>query len=112
MTGNILIVEDEPSIANTIIYALATEGYEQEWCGTGCEASLNPHFSPVFHRGTAMPRIDSVAFDLGAQRTDSTLARLVTTHPCVSSLRNPIRNAGYNEEYSPWHYAPRAIIKA
>jgi two-component system catabolic regulation response regulator CreB len=31
----ILIVEDEPAIADTLIYALKTEGFEPEWCATG-----------------------------------------------------------------------------
>ena len=29
----------------------------------------SPHFSQVFYCGTAMPRVDCVALDLGAQRT-------------------------------------------
>jgi two-component system, OmpR family, catabolic regulation response regulator CreB len=31
----ILIVEDEPAIADTLVYALKTEGFEPEWCATG-----------------------------------------------------------------------------
>ena len=31
----ILIVEDEPAIADTLIYALRTEGFAPEWCATG-----------------------------------------------------------------------------
>jgi two-component system catabolic regulation response regulator CreB len=31
----ILLVEDEPAIAETITYALTTEGFEPEWCATG-----------------------------------------------------------------------------
>ena len=31
----ILIVEDEPAIADTLIYALKTEGFRPEWCATG-----------------------------------------------------------------------------
>ncbi len=30
----ILVVEDEPAIADTIVYALATEGFEPHWCAT------------------------------------------------------------------------------
>jgi two-component system catabolic regulation response regulator CreB len=32
---HILIVEDEPAIADTLIYALKTEGFLPEWCATG-----------------------------------------------------------------------------
>ncbi len=35
----ILIVEDEPSISDNIVYALQTEGFEPVCCGTGKDAS-------------------------------------------------------------------------
>jgi two-component system catabolic regulation response regulator CreB len=35
----ILVVEDEPAIADTIVYALQTEGFEPVWCTT-CAAAL------------------------------------------------------------------------
>jgi two-component system catabolic regulation response regulator CreB len=34
----ILVVEDEPAIADTIVYALSTDGFEPVWCGTGTSA--------------------------------------------------------------------------
>ncbi len=34
-TPRILVVEDEPAIADTIVYALSTEGFEPVWCATG-----------------------------------------------------------------------------
>ena len=34
----ILIVEDEPGIADTLQYALRTDGFEPAWCATGEEA--------------------------------------------------------------------------
>ena len=33
--ANILIIEDEPAIADTLLYALKTEGFVPEWCTTG-----------------------------------------------------------------------------
>jgi len=39
MTGpRILVVEDEPAIADTIVYALSTEGFAPVWCATGAAA--------------------------------------------------------------------------
>lgn len=35
MLPPILIIEDEPAIADTLVYALKTEGFAPEWCGTG-----------------------------------------------------------------------------
>jgi two-component system catabolic regulation response regulator CreB len=34
----ILVVEDEPAIADTIVYALSTDDFEPEWCATGAAA--------------------------------------------------------------------------
>lgn len=31
----IVVVEDEPAIADTLVYALRTEGFRPEWCATG-----------------------------------------------------------------------------
>lgn len=38
MRLKILLVEDEPSIADNIVYALQTEGFEPVWCQTGQDA--------------------------------------------------------------------------
>ena len=38
MPSRILIVEDEPAIADTLVYALKTEGFAPEWRTTGREA--------------------------------------------------------------------------
>ncbi len=34
---SILIIEDEPAIADTLLYALATEGFSPRWCSTAAE---------------------------------------------------------------------------
>ena len=39
MRARILLVEDEPAIADTVAYALSTDGFEPLWCATG-EAAL------------------------------------------------------------------------
>jgi two-component system catabolic regulation response regulator CreB len=38
MMRKILLVEDEPSIADNIVYALKTEGFSPAWCQTGEDA--------------------------------------------------------------------------
>ena len=38
MIRKILLVEDEPSIADNILYALKTEGFAPTWCQTGHDA--------------------------------------------------------------------------
>lgn len=37
MPQRIVIIEDEPAIADTITYALKTDGFEPVWCETGAE---------------------------------------------------------------------------
>lgn len=37
MPQKILVIEDEPAIADNITYALKTEGFEPIWCTTGAE---------------------------------------------------------------------------
>ncbi|MEM9282900.1 MAG: two-component system response regulator CreB [Verrucomicrobiota bacterium] len=50
MTQNlVLVVEDEPAIAETIVYALETDGYLVDHCGTGGEALEKiTQISPAF----------------------------------------------------------------
>jgi two-component system, OmpR family, catabolic regulation response regulator CreB len=42
----ILIVEDEPGIADTLQYALRTDGFEPEWCATGEDALARAKATP------------------------------------------------------------------
>ncbi len=42
----ILVVEDEPSIADTITYCLSTEGFQCRWCATGAEARAEVERKP------------------------------------------------------------------
>ena len=46
MKPRILIVEDEPGIADTLQYALRTEGFEPVWCATGEEALASARTEP------------------------------------------------------------------
>ncbi|MBC8012450.1 MAG: two-component system response regulator CreB [Burkholderiales bacterium] len=46
MNPSILIIEDEPAIADTLLYALATEGFSPRWCGTAREGLEALHAQP------------------------------------------------------------------
>lgn len=35
--SRVLLIEDEPAIADAAVYALATDGFEVQWCATGAE---------------------------------------------------------------------------
>lgn len=47
MKPRILVVEDEPGIADTIRYALASDGFEPVWCATGAAALETVGATPV-----------------------------------------------------------------
>jgi two-component system, OmpR family, catabolic regulation response regulator CreB len=47
MTEKILIIEDEPSIADNIIYALSTEGLDAHWCVNGRDGMITLTTSPI-----------------------------------------------------------------
>jgi two-component system, OmpR family, catabolic regulation response regulator CreB len=49
------VVEDEPAIADSVIYALTTEGFETAWCATGREALAE----------LGKGRVDLVVLDIG-----------------------------------------------
>src|SRR5439155_24364115 len=46
MKPRILIVEDEPGIADTLQYALRTEGFAPHWCATGQDALADVRARP------------------------------------------------------------------
>jgi two-component system, OmpR family, catabolic regulation response regulator CreB len=46
MKPRILIVEDEPGIADTLQYALRTEGFEPAWCATGAAGLADAGATP------------------------------------------------------------------
>ena len=47
MKPRILVVEDEAAIADTIVYALATDDFEPQWCATGSAALTALRENPV-----------------------------------------------------------------
>jgi two-component system catabolic regulation response regulator CreB len=59
MPGRILLIEDEPSIADNVAYALKTEGMEPVCCGTGEEGLA----------ALAAGRVDLVILDVGLPDT-------------------------------------------
>src|SRR5882724_5331697 len=60
----ILIIEDEPAIADTLVYALKTEGFAPEWCATGRAglAALNAKSFALVVLDVGLP--DGSGFDL------------------------------------------------
>jgi two-component system catabolic regulation response regulator CreB len=51
----VLIVEDEPGIADTLHYALSTEGFEPLWCATGEAALAKAHGASLVILDVGLP---------------------------------------------------------
>ncbi len=60
----ILVVEDEPAIADTIVYALSTEGFEPVWCTTGSAALATARQAPCALAILDIGLPDTNGFDL------------------------------------------------
>ncbi|MGE5339541.1 MAG: two-component system response regulator CreB [Gemmatimonadota bacterium] len=60
----ILVVEDEPAIADTIVYALGTEGFDTQWVATGADAlaALQKHSCALVVLDVGLP--DTNGFEL------------------------------------------------
>jgi two-component system catabolic regulation response regulator CreB len=68
----VLIVEDEPGIADTLQYALRTEGFEPLWCATGEAALARAHDVALVILDVGLPDISGFELfkRLRAQRED------------------------------------------
>lgn len=72
MTSNpeqprVLLIEDERGIADTVVYALTTEGFQPTWCGTGNEGlrSFRAELPDLVILDVGLP--DANGFDLCRQ---------------------------------------------
>ena len=76
----ILVVEDEPAIADTLVYALKTEGFDPQWCTTGRDAlaALSASLFKLVVLDVGLP--DGSGFDVCKQiRARSTVPVLFLT---------------------------------
>lgn len=64
MKQRILIIEDEPAIADNLVYALETEGFACRWCATGGEG-LAALSAGAEGAGSRTPGFDLVVLDVG-----------------------------------------------
>lgn len=58
----ILVVEDEPSVADNITYALSSHGFQPVWCQTGAEAltSLQSHTVALIILDIGLPDVNGL----------------------------------------------------
>jgi two-component system catabolic regulation response regulator CreB len=71
MRPRILVVEDEPAIADTIVYALSTDGFDPAWCADGAAArtALAAGHTALAILDVGLPDING--FDLFKQLTQA-----------------------------------------
>jgi two-component system, OmpR family, catabolic regulation response regulator CreB len=80
MKPRILVVEDEPGIADTIRYALSSEGFEPVWCATGeaALAALKDQAVALAILDVGLPDINGFELFKQLQRTRETPAVFLT----------------------------------
>jgi len=81
MKPRILVVEDEPSIADTIVYALATDDFEPHWCATGAAAlqAAGAHPAALAVLDVGLPDINGFELFKRLQRLDPSLPAIFLT---------------------------------
>ena len=109
LSSRILVIEDEPAIADSLVYALRTEGFAPEWHATG-RAGLAAFAREVF---------DLVILDVGLPDTSGfDLCRELRTHTRVPVLFLMARSGDIDrvvglelggDEYVTKPFSPREV---
>ena len=81
MKPRILVVEDEPAIADTIVYALATDGFEPHWCATGADAlaAARQHPAALAVLDVGLPDMNGFELFKRLQQLDASLPVIFLT---------------------------------
>src|SRR5512139_3492867 len=77
----ILVVEDEPAIADTIVYALATDDFEPHWCATGADAlaAARQHPAALAVLDVGLPDMNGFELFKRLQQLDASLPVIFLT---------------------------------
>jgi two-component system catabolic regulation response regulator CreB len=77
----ILVVEDEPAIADTIVYALATDDFEPHWCATGAAAleAVARHPAALAVLDVGLPDVNGFELFKRLQQLDPSLPAIFLT---------------------------------
>ena len=82
----ILVVEDEPAIADTVVYALSTDGFAPHWAGSGEAALVAAAATPFALAIVDIGLPDMNGFDLFRQ--------LAAAHPGLVVRETPAEAVG------------------
>jgi two-component system catabolic regulation response regulator CreB len=107
----ILVVEDERAIADTIVYALATDGFDVQWVATGAEAltALAKQASALVILDVGLPDING--FEL--------FKRINAAHPALPAIFLTARSSEIDkvvglelgaDDYVAKPFSPRELV--
>lgn len=111
MKPRILVVEDEPAIADTIVYALATDDFEPHWCSTGAAALAAAQERPAALAILDVGLPDMNGFDLfrRLQQVDAALPAIFLTARSAEIDRVVGLELGA-DDYIAKPFSPRELV--
>jgi len=109
MAHRILVVEDEPAIADTITYALQTEGLEAVWCSTGGEAMrvLKENGISLIVLDVGLP--DTNGFDLCKQIRKTSGVPIIFLTARTDEIDRVVGLEIGGDDYVPKPFSPREL---
>jgi two-component system catabolic regulation response regulator CreB len=111
MSPRILVVEDEPAIADTVVYALSTEGFAPHWAASGEQALAAAASTPFALAIVDIGLPDINGFDLFRQ--------LSAEHPGLPVIFLTARSGEIDrvvglelgaDDYVPKPFSPRELV--
>ncbi len=110
MAQHILVVEDEPAIADNITYALKTEGFEPTWCATGAEATdaLQHKDIALIILDVGLPDINGFEWCKQVRQTSSVPIIFLTAR--TGEIDRVVGLEIGGDDYVPKPFSPRELV--
>lgn len=109
MAQRILVVEDEPAIADTITYALRTEGFEVAWCSTGEEATRVLHENDISLIVLDVGLPDQNGFDLCKEIRKTSAVPIIFLTARTDEIDRVVGLEIGGDDYVPKPFSPREL---
>jgi len=109
MAQRILVVEDEPAIADTITYALRTEGFEVAWCSTAEEATRVLHENDISLIVLDVGLPDQNGFDLCKEIRKTSAVPIIFLTARTDEIDRVVGLEIGGDDYVPKPFSPREL---
>ena len=109
MAQRILVVEDEPAIADNITYALRTEGLEVVWCSTGEEATRALHENDICLIVLDVGLPDCNGFDLCKEIRKTSAVPIIFLTARTDEVDRVVGLEIGGDDYVPKPFSPREL---